>query len=72
MLAPESALPDFVRKATPQVREAYRFAIANQPLLSKFPCYCGCGAANHTSNLQCYNEGTGADGSIQFDGHAFG
>ena len=39
-LAPESALPDNIRKAPPKVREAYRFAIANRdnpapdPLLS--------------------------------------
>ena len=29
-VAPESALPDKVRKAPPNVREAYRFAIANR------------------------------------------
>lgn len=43
-LAPESALPDFVQDAAPQVKEAYRFAIANPEVLRQFPCYCGCGA----------------------------
>ena len=71
-LAPESALPDFAKDAPPQVKEAYRFAIANPDVLSKFPCYCGCGAVGHKSNLQCYIKETGPDGSIEFENHAFG
>jgi hypothetical protein len=71
-LAPESALPDFVQDAPPQVREAYRFAIANPDVLSVFPCYCGCGAVGHKNNLQCYIKDVRPDGSIEFDNHAFG
>ena len=71
-LAPESALPDFVRAAPSQVKEAYRFAIANPHVLSKFPCYCGCGAMGHQNNLQCYIKEVRADGSIEFEQHAFG
>jgi hypothetical protein len=71
-LAPESELPDFVRAAPPQVKEAYRFAIANPEVLSAFPCYCGCGAMGHQNNLQCYIKEVRADGSIEFENHAFG
>ena len=71
-LAPESALPDFVRDAAPQVKEAYRFAIANPEVLSDFPCYCGCGAMGHENNLQCYIKEIRTDGSIEFENHAFG
>ena len=71
-LAPESALPDFVQDAAPQVREAYRFAIANPDVLSAFPCYCGCGAMGHQSNLDCYIKEIQPDGSIEFENHAFG
>jgi hypothetical protein len=71
-MAPESALPASVSRAPAQVKEAYRFAIANPELLSSFPCYCGCGAAGHTSNLQCYVKQVRPDGSIEFDNHAFG
>lgn len=71
-LAPESALPDFVRDAAPQVKEAYRFAIANPEVLKAFPCYCGCGAMGHKNNLQCYIKDIRADGSIEFENHAFG
>ena len=71
-LAPEAALPDFVRSAPPQVKEAYRFAIANPEVLSAFPCYCGCGAVGHKNNLQCYIKEVRSDGSIDFENHAFG
>ena len=71
-LAPESALPDFVRDAPPQVKEAYRFAIANPDILSAFPCYCGCGAMGHESNRDCYIKEIRADGSIEFENHALG
>jgi hypothetical protein len=71
-LAPESDLPDFVRDAAPQVKEAYRFAIANPDVLSAFPCYCGCGAMGHQNNLQCYIKEVRADGSMEFENHAFG
>ncbi len=71
-LAPESALPDFVRDAPPQVREAYRFAIANPDVLQAFPCYCGCGSVGHTNNLDCYIQEIQPDGAIVFENHAFG
>lgn len=71
-MAPESALPDFVRGAPAQVRDAYRFAIANRELLSAIPCYCGCGSMGHRSNLDCYIKSVRADGSIEFENHAFG
>jgi hypothetical protein len=53
-LAPESVLPADIRKAPDDVREAYRFALANRVTLRYIPCYCGCGAAGHTSNASCY------------------
>jgi hypothetical protein len=71
-LAPESALPDFVQAASPQVKEAYRFAIANPDVLQQYPCYCGCGAMGHKNNLDCYIKEFRPDGSIEFENHAFG
>lgn len=71
-LAPESALPGFVKDAPPQVKETYRFAIVNPEVLSAFPCYCGCGAVGHKNNLQCYIKEVRPDGSIEFENHAFG
>ena len=71
-LAPESALPEFARSAPPQVKEAYRFAIANPEVLEAFPCYCGCGNMGHENNLDCYIKQVRADGTIDFENHAFG
>jgi len=71
-LAPESALPEFVRNSPPQVKESYRFAIANPELLDSFPCYCGCGQMGHESNLACYINELRPDGSIVFEDHAVG
>jgi hypothetical protein len=53
-LAPESVLPPDIRKAPDDVREAYRFALANRDTLRYIPCYCGCGEQGHTSNASCY------------------
>ena len=53
-LAPEDILSADIAKAPVEVREAYRFAIANRDTLKYIPCYCGCGADGHTSNASCY------------------
>jgi len=53
-LAPESILPPDIRKAPDDLREAYRFALANRSTLLYIPCYCGCGEQGHTSNASCY------------------
>ena len=71
-LAPASQLTGQVAAAPPVVREAYRFAIANPEVLSKIPCYCGCGAMDHDSNLDCFVESIEPDGSIVFGDHALG
>jgi hypothetical protein len=70
-LAPVSVLPPEVQQADPKVREAYQFAVANQDYLSNFPCYCGCGAMGHTSNLDCYIDEVRPDGTIAYENHAF-
>lgn len=71
-LASESVLPDFLSGAPPKVREAYLFAAANPRELEKYPCYCGCGAMGHTSNLSCYISEIDETSAISFDNHAAG
>ena len=71
-LAPVSALPPNIQTAPSTVRQAYQFAVANPDLLKQIPCYCGCGAVGHTSNLGCYVKEYKADSSLVFDDHAFG
>ena len=71
-LAPESMLPSFVVDVPPRVREAYRFAINNMEEMKNYPCYCGCGAMGHTSNLSCYIHDVDREQNITFDDHATG
>lgn len=66
-LAPESALPQDIRRAPDEVREAYRFAIANREILRYIPCYCGCGSEGHTSNASCYVKDSSTPDKLEFD-----
>ena len=66
-LAPESLLPDDIRRAPAEVREAYRFAIVNRYILRYIPCYCGCGDEGHTSNASCYVKDSSKPGNLIFD-----
>ena len=77
-LAPASALPSEMRKLSPEIQEAYRFAIANPDILEEIPCYCGCRRLGHTSNHSCYVQSESAaerpadfprDGKIVLDYH---
>lgn len=70
--AHESRLPGFVKDTPPRVQEAYQFAVDHPDELAKYPCYCGCGAMGHTSNLSCYISDQAEDGTIKFDNHAAG
>jgi hypothetical protein len=69
-LAPISQLSEEIAKAPRAEQEAYRFAIANPEILSKLPCYCGCGGIGHKSSLDCFIKRFDPDGSIVFDDHA--
>jgi len=71
-LAPVSALPKPMQDAPATVRTAYQFAVANPDALKNVPCYCGCGAIGHKSNLACYIKEVGVDGKPVFDDHAMG
>ncbi|MBI5879899.1 MAG: hypothetical protein HZB53_19810 [Chloroflexi bacterium] len=68
-LAPLSTMPATVQGAPQRVREAYQFAVANPDALKNVPCYCGCGAMGHKSNLDCYLKDASA---AVFDEHALG
>ncbi len=53
-MAPVDRLPSHIKDAPVTVTRAYQFALANAALLSRVPCYCGCGSMGHTSNAACY------------------
>ena len=71
-LAPIADLPQEIRETPPEVRDSYRFALANHALLEAIPCYCGCGASphDHRSNADCYIDEVGP-AQVRFDQHAF-
>jgi hypothetical protein len=48
-----TARPDFVR-SNAATEEAYAFAIQHPQIVQWMPCYCGCEAMGHGSNLDCY------------------
>ena len=60
--------PEFTRAST-TTEEAYRYALYNPQIVQWMPCYCGCGAMGHRSNLDCYIKPT-ADGQVTFEEHA--
>lgn len=69
-LAAWEARPDFVR-ADMRTEEAYAFALSAPDALQWIPCYCGCGAMGHTSNLDCFFKRTMAGlSSLDFEEHA--
>jgi hypothetical protein len=66
-LAPEHLLPSDIRRAPAEVREAYRFAMANRDTLRYIPCYCGCGSEGHTGNASCYLKDRSTEDKLEFD-----
>lgn len=46
--------PAFVSSAPQRTQAAYAFALARPDVVQWLPCYCGCGAMGHTSNLDCF------------------
>ena len=59
------------RRASPEVQEAYRYAVAHPEILQYMPCYCGCVNAGHASNKDCYIDEVRPDGSVLLDPMSF-
>ena len=64
------ARPDYVRHAHPRVAEAYRYALERPDMIQWMPCYCGCEAMDHRSNLDCFLRSRMAGGAVAFEEHA--
>jgi uncharacterized protein with PCYCGC motif len=71
-LAPESVVPVDIRQAPVEVRDAYRFAVANRDVLRYVPCYCGCEKDGHTNNASCYLKDSSPPGKPEFDPMSLG
>jgi hypothetical protein len=68
----DAVLPPEVESAPRVVRQAYEFAGAHPELLSRLPCYCGCGGVGHESNYDCYVTAGAFPETITYDLHALG
>lgn len=64
--------PAAYRAAPEPTREAYRYAVAEPEVLRWFPCFCGCVAEGHGSNVDCFVRTRLADGRVILDPHGFG
>lgn len=65
------ALPSFAKHADapPGTEKAYQVALTIPDDLAQIPCYCGCSADGHQSNLDCFIDERNGDNVI-FDDHA--
>jgi hypothetical protein len=64
-----AARPDYVR-TNAATEEAYHFALQHPEIVQWMPCYCGCAAMGHGSNLDCYyKHGQPGDRAV-FEEHA--
>lgn len=63
-----AARPAYTHTST-ATEEAYHYALEHPMVLQWIPCYCGCGAMGHGSNLDCYFEPQ-SNGSLVFEEHA--
>jgi hypothetical protein len=60
--------PAFTR-VTAATEAAYHYALYNPQVAQWMPCYCGCAAMDHRSNLDCYIKPATA-GQVTFEEHA--
>lgn len=66
------SLADSVASAPAPVQEAYAYAVAHPDILRYIPCYCGCIAAGHGSNEDCFVDERLASGSVVYDAMGIG
>ena len=65
-----AARPEFVRALPDDWQAAYAFALARPDVLQWLPCYCGCGAMGHRSNLDCFFQHREEMGRYDYEEHA--
>jgi hypothetical protein len=64
--------PSEFRELSADGQALYRYATVNEATLKWFPCYCGCVAAGHRSNFDCYVREVLPDGRVRLDTMSFG
>ena len=64
--------PSQFRELSQETQAMYRYAAVNRATLQYMPCFCGCVAAGHASNFDCYVREVLPDGRIRLDTMSFG
>jgi hypothetical protein len=65
-----AARPDYVSHADARVQDAYRYALERPDVIQWMPCYCGCAAMQHRSNLDCFLRSRMSVGAVAYEEHA--
>lgn len=66
-------LPDYVLNSSEKVQETYIMAATYPEVVASVPCYCGCTAEGHKSNLDCFVSQVGDDNAVEgWDQHGIG
>jgi Protein of unknown function with PCYCGC motif len=65
-----SARPEYVKALPAAWQEAYAYALARPDVLQWLPCYCGCVAMDHRSNLDCFFQRREVAGTFDYEEHA--
>jgi hypothetical protein len=64
-----AARPEYVRSSA-ATEEAYAYALTHPQIMRWMPCYCGCGAMDHGSNLDCYFKHGAVGSAVAYEEHA--
>jgi hypothetical protein len=64
-----AARPEYV-STTADTEAAYAYALYHPEVVRWMPCYCGCVAMNHRSNLDCYFKPAVAGVATTYEEHA--
>lgn len=66
-------LPDYVLNSSEKVQQTYILAAKYPEVLASVPCYCGCAADGHKSNLNCFVDQMGSNNAVEeWDQHGIG
>lgn len=58
-------LPDYVLNSSKIVQETYIMASNYPEVISQVPCFCGCAADGHKSNLNCFIQKMGPGNTVE-------
>lgn len=70
MAATWQGRPAFVTQNGAEVEAAYAYALERPDVIQWMPCYCGCAAMDHRSNLDCFFKPRSAGMPVAYEEHA--